>query len=269
MAGPITQILSKPYRVRFAGRRPRVFVGVVAYGEVDPVILESYATWSMYVGANYHDDFEVFFGVAKKQEQYRARNSLVSEAQSLGADFILMLDDDHTPSDCPDMLAHFYTEQKPFQGGLYVARRGDKSQPVIQCYDEATGVCRWAEWDEVPVDGGPVDILGGGINWLDMALFDFVKQPHWWPYPHDRREVAFLPDEKYGLDLQLSIALKKLGVQPWLNGKVRLGHVLRERAVLRPPGITQPVRCDKCGGLANGGGGKWECIICHEEMEAA
>ena len=260
----------QPYSERFAGRLPKVFVGFVAFGDIDPQILESTAHWCFQAGSRYSGVFEIHWGCATRREQYRARNTLVEEAQKQEADFLLMLDDDHLLSDCPDILGHFFREEKPMQGGLYVQRREDKSQPVIVKYDEAKREAGWCSWDEVPVDGGPVDVLGGGVNWCDMTIFDFLKQPHWWPYPADRREVTFLPDQALGLDLQLSIGCKKLGIQPWLNGNVRVGHMIHERTVLRPPQVTGPVECTACGGLASSTTkGEWECMTCKAQLRAA
>ena len=258
----------EPYAIRFAGRKPRIGVGFVGYADIYAEVFQSYVVWAMYVGKHYHDKFEIVFLHVGKKEQYRARNYIVERAQVAGCDFLLMMDDDHTISDCPDILWHFYHEEKPLQGGLYVQRTEDKSQPVLVKYDEQSQRASWMKWEEVPVDGGPVDVLGGGVNWIDMTVFDFLHQPHWWPYPADRREVTFLPDERLGLDLQLSIGAKRLGIQPWLNGNVRVGHVLNERTILRP--LDDVVgRCPACGGLVTRNGDGYRCMVCRAGMEKA
>ena len=258
----------EPYETRFAGRKPRIAIGFVGYADIYAEVFQSWVIWAMHVGRKYHDTFEIEFMPVGKKEQYRARNYIVERAQATNCDFLLMMDDDHTISDCPDMLLHFYEEEKPMQGGLYVQRDEGVLQPVILDYDEDAEQVRWAKIADVPVGGGPVDILGGGVNWIDMTVFDFLKQPHWWPFPSDRREVAFLADQKFGLDLQLSIGCKKLGIQPWLNGNVQVGHVVNGRTILRPPSLSVG-RCELCDGLVSSANGEIRCMVCETMHEKA
>lgn len=257
---------TEPYSDRFRSRKPSVCLGFIGYGDIYPEVFQSWKLWTMYLGQHYSNQFDIYFADVTKKEQYRARNYIVDQADK--CDFLLMLDDDHTPSDCPDMLGHFFAEQKPLQGGLYVTREREGTRPVIvkQEGDEY----RWTTWDEVPVDGGAVDVLGGGCNWVDTRLLKAMKEPAWWPLPYDGTQVVFRPDPKYGLDLQLCRNAKKLGVEPWLNGKVRIGHVVHERQVLRPFAGEEPIKCGECMGIAvYQGDGKWGCTVCRAEMQKA
>lgn len=262
----MTRPWDEPYAQRFAGRKPRIGIGFVGYADIYAEVFSSWVIWSMYVGKRYGEIFEIEWIPIGKKEQYRARNYIVERAQISGCDFLLMVDDDHTISDCPDILMHFYREAKPLQGGLYVQRRDDKSQPVIVNYDDVKQKATWATWEQVPVKGGAVDVLGGGVNWIDMRVFDFLKQPHWFPFPADRREVAFLPDQALGLDLQLSLGCKALGIEPWLNGNVAVGHVMNERTILRPPGLDIG-RCQKCDGLIAPNPDGFSCMVCEAAYE--
>ena len=240
-----------------------MFIGGVAFGDIYSEVFESAFAWGLQAGRRLAGRFEVYAGIVSRKEQYRARNYLVEQASAAGADFLLMIDDDQTIMDCPGMIDAFYGARRPFQGGLMVQRRKDKVQPVAMAYDRQTGVVRWMDLDEVPADGGEVDIVGGGVNWIDMTLMDFVKQPHWWPYPDDRREVVFLPNQKYGLDVNLAIKVGELGVRPYLNGAVKIGHVSNEREVLRHPAQFAPMRCGSCGGVvAPRVGGGVQCASC-------
>lgn len=261
----------EPYAERFKDRLPRVYIGFVAYGDIYPEVFLSAIHWAMQAGARYHGKFEFFWAQEQfaKKEQYRARNAMVLEAQKAGADFVLTLDDDHTLADCPDMVGHFFREEKPLQGGLYVQRTDQFEQPVVARLDERNRYV-WCKYDEIPeFPGGPVEVLGGGVNWIDCRLLDFMRQPHWWPYPHDRREVTYLPDERYGLDLQLCIRAKELGVTPWLNRRVEVGHVVHERNVLRPRGKEGNASCPRCTGLMVHEGDRWVCNTCQTEAKAA
>lgn len=261
----------QPYSERFKNRLPKVCIGFIAFGDIYPEVMVSAVHWSLQAGRRYNGVFELFWAqeeVARK-EQYRARNTLAIEAQKMGADFVVMLDDDHTIADCPDMLGHFLREEKPLQGGLYVQRTDEVEQPVV-CRRDEKGRYVWCKYDEIPpFPGGPVEVLGGGINWIDCRMLDFMQQPHWWPYPSDRREVTWLPNERYGLDLQLCIKAQELGVTPWLNRHVEVGHVVHERAILRPRGKEQNVRCTHCGGVAIHDQDIWRCNTCNSELKAA
>jgi SAM-dependent methyltransferase len=253
---------TKPYSERFAGRKPKVFVGFVAYGDVDPGVFHSTFFWGVQVGARYHDRFELFSDVAQKREQYRARNALVTLALQAGADFLLMLDDDHTIGDCPEMLDEFYRAEKPVQGGLYMQRRGDTVQPVIQKYDPVRNTSEWVT--EMPTESGPVDVLGGGVNWFDMTVFHFMAQPFWWPDAEERR-VYFRPHQRFGLDVKFCIDVKEqLEIQPWLNMGVQVGHAQAERVVVRPPTMKGRTLCDACDTFMEWQENHWYCQTCHE-----
>lgn len=224
-----------PYAERFKDRKPRIAIGLVAYGAVDPEITMSWAMWAMATGARYHDKFEVFFCVAAKKEQYRARNYLVYQARQVDADFLLQVDDDHTISDCPDLLEQFYSLEKPIQTAVGCQRgKGENAKPTVLKID-ANGVCDFYTNEELPTEPAPVDASGGGCNWCDMWVFDFMDEPFWWPFPNKQDAVTFVPDPRYGLDINFCIqAKRRLGLQTWLNTNVVLGHMMNEREIIRP-----------------------------------
>ena len=231
----IPAIASTPYSERFAGRKPRIFIGLVAYGQIDPDVLESWVTWAMYVGRNYGDKFELYFGKATKKEQYRARNFLIQQAREAGADFLIMVDDDHLISDCPDLLADFFALEKPIQCAVGAQRAKDgTSRPTVLRVDE-NGHCDFYEAQELPDKPSVVDAAGGGCTWVDMWVFDFMAQPFWWPHPEAGEKVVFIPDTVHGLDIHFCIRAKKLlGLDTWLNTNVVLGHMVNERDFIYP-----------------------------------
>lgn len=227
---------SIPYAQRFAGRKPKIYIGLVAYGSIYPEVMASWVVWSIGLGARHRDQYELYFGVASKREQYRARNYLIEEAQSAGADFLLMIDDDHIVSDCPDMLNHFFDLEKPIQTAVAVQRgRGDHIRPTVLHVDER-GHCDFYQMHELPTEPCVVDASGGGCTWVDMQVFDFLAQPFWWPYPNSDSKVTFIPEPRYGLDINFCLRAKKLlGLDTWLNTNVSLGHVINERDIARAP----------------------------------
>tara|TARA_R110000868_G_scaffold3130_4_gene20789 strand:+ start:2371 stop:3192 length:822 start_codon:yes stop_codon:yes gene_type:complete len=261
------------YAERFKDRLPKVYIGFIAYGDIYPEVFLSAIHWAFQAGARYKGKFEFCWAQEPfaKKEQYRARNSLTLEAQKAGADFVLTLDDDHTLADCPDIVGHFFREEKPLQGGLYIQRTDEIEQPVIckSLGGDKYGFCSYEELPPYP--GGPVEVLGGGVNWIDARLLDFMQEPHYWP-PNtapEGRTPLFLPNTKYGLDLQLCRAATALGVTPWLNRNVELGHVVHERSILRPRGKEGNAICPQCTGLMIHDRDRWRCNTCQTEAQAA
>lgn len=257
-----------PYVERFKDRKPRVFIAFMAFGDIYPEVFESAMVWAFQAGRRYRDTFEVVLGVYTRREQYRARNAAVKDAQQANADFIVMLDDDHTLSDCPDFLGKFFDTGKPLQGALYVQRQGDFLQPVIQRFNTETRICEWI--DEMPTASGPVDVLGGGMNWIDMTVFDFMSDPFWWPYPAREQKIWFRPHPRYGLDMHFCLKVREeLEIQPWLNFDVQVGHAFHEHAVLRPPGLKGHQQCDACDGVMVWDGENWNCQTCENRKAEA
>lgn len=187
--------------------------------------------WLAQVVAALKGKVHLSIGMATRKEQYRARNSLVGQAEIEGADFLLMIDDDQTLHNCPDMIEKFYELGKPIAGGLYYQRGGCYHPVVMKEFLGVSGSTRYRflRPDELPKEPGPVDVLGGGCHWLDMTTLARFKQPHWWPYPE---EVVYVPDPTYGLDVDFCRKAKALGYECWLHPDVKLGHLATEREIL-------------------------------------
>ena len=64
------------------------------------------------------------------------------------------------------------------------------------------------------------------------------------------------------LEFQRKEISKQLGIQPWLNRKVVVGHVSHERAIIRPPGMRASMLCGDCDGVMVWLNGGWTCQIC-------
>lgn len=221
------------YGDRFADRKPRILLGIVAFGDVAAEILHSWTVWCMRTGALYHEDFQVFIGIATRMEQYRARNFLVREAIQHEADFLLMIDDDEFIHEAPDMLKSFYELGKPFQTAL-CCQRGDgfEGRKPTVLREVSPGVLDWYKLHEIPEVPSPVEFSGGGCTWMDMEKAKRLIGYHWWPYPS--QEVMFLPNPALGLDLHFCHRVRhELGEEIWLNTNVVLGHLRKQREVVR------------------------------------
>jgi hypothetical protein len=223
---------------RFKDRIPHVFIGIVAFQDIANEIYTDHIQWFMQMAARLSGQFHVSIGVTRKMEQYRARNELVLNATKQGADFLIMLDDDQTLMSCPDMIEKFWELGAPVAGGLYWQRKGLFHPVVLSEYGRPgeTEGYRFYHPSELPTVPTAVDVLGGGCNWFDMAVFDKLKEPHWWPYP---TEAVLLPDEVYGLDIQLCRKLRDQGHECILHPDIKIGHLSQERQVIseeaRPP----------------------------------
>lgn len=209
---------------RFTDRLPHVFIGIVAFQDIPHQIYLSHMLWAFQTACRLQGKMRISFGMATRKEQYRARNFLVLQAETEGADFLLMIDDDQTLHDCPDMIEQFYELGQPLAGGLYYQRGGCYHPVVMKEFLGAAGKPRYRflHPSELPTEPAPVDVIGGGCHWIDMMLTARLKQPHWWPYPE---EQCFIPDPEYGLDVDFCRKARALGYESWLHPGVKLGHL--------------------------------------------
>lgn len=237
-ATPPLSTKNRDWATRFAYKLPHVFVGIVAFQDIPHEIYMSHMLWAFQTASRLKGRMRISFGMATRKEQYRARNYLVQQAEVEGADFLLMIDDDQTLHECPDMIQKFYELGQPIAGGLYYQRGGCYHPVVMKEFPGAGGQDRYRflRPEELPTQPAPVDVLGGGCHWLDMQVLARFKQPHWWPYPED---VCFVPDPDYGLDVDFCRKARKLGYQCWLHPGIKVGHVSHDRQIVtedsRPP----------------------------------
>jgi len=225
---------------RFARQLPHVFIAVIAFDNISIEAYQSHIQWFTQAGARLQGKFRLSFGCQgfARKEQYRVRNGALLAAQQAGADFLIMLDDDQTLDYCPDMVEKFWELGQPVAGGLYY-HKGAQYHPVVMKEFRGSGgrrKYRYLHPSEIGEEPMPVDVIGGGCHFLDMRVFDKVKEPHHWPYPHDN---AFVPHEYFGLDVHFCQKMKDAGIQPWLHPGVHLGHISHEHKVIdkfsRPP----------------------------------
>jgi hypothetical protein len=216
---------------RFANRLPHVFVGIVAFQDIPHEIYLSHMLWAIQLGARLKGQFRVSFGMATRKEQYRARNFLVGQAEKEGADFLLMIDDDQTLHEHPDIVEKFYELGQPIAGALYYQRGGAFHPVIMKEFRGAGGTRRYrfVKPSELPTKPAPVDVLGGGCNWFDVPTLGRFKQPHWWPYPS---QEVFVPNPDYGLDVEFCQKARDMGLECWLDPSIIVGHLTHDREVI-------------------------------------
>lgn len=208
-----------------AARRTRIFIGVPCYGMVPPEVLEDWMRFMFHLGRR-QPQYDFFIGIRVKSEQFRARAAIVESAQQIGADWLLMLDDDMVinpfitlnQTDDYGFIDKLIAHDKDIVGALYFQRTGGCA-PVAMMESGESGY-RFLRDDELKHDLQQVDVTGGGALLVRMKVFD--RLPH--PY--------FAPEHEYGTDVQLCRAAKKKGITVWLDSSIELGHIKDERVII-------------------------------------
>jgi hypothetical protein len=229
------------WAAKFEKRLPHFFIGIVAFQDITPEVYQSHMLWMAHVATRLKGKARLSLGVACRKEQYRARNYIVHHAQLEGADFLLMVDDDQTLHECPEMLERFFKNGKEIQGGLYF-QRGGCYHPVVMKQIHGTAKAprfRFYHPDELPKEFAQVDVLGGGLNFIEMSVFDRMKEPHWRLFHDDEYDTIFTPNPDFGMDVDFCMKAGKLGYTCWLDPSIEVGHVSHSREVVnsasRPP----------------------------------
>lgn len=208
-----------------------VCIGICAYGSVAAETLEDYMRFAFHCGRVPNYDF--FLAVKTKSEQFRARNGIVKAALQAGADYILMLDDDHVldwenvncPTEQYDFVKKFvdYMEDDPTIGiiGALYYQRGGECKPVIM-KEGTDGQYFFIDYNEIENTMQEVAVTGGGCFLLRSSMFDKMQEP--W----------FAPEHQYGTDVQICRQAKAAGYTVWCDTSVAIGHVLNKREIITP-----------------------------------
>lgn len=208
-------------------RRLRVFIGIPAYSSVPGETLEDYMRFAYHIGRR-NTEFDFFLGIKTKSEQFRARNSIVEAALEVGADYLLMLDDDHViewrnssvPSDAYDIAKRLIAHKKDIVGALYY-HRGGSCLPVLM-KEGKDGGFYYLRDDEITGGLQEVAVQGGGCMLIDMNVFSRIPSP--W----------FEPEFQFGTDVQICKKAREQGYSVWCDTSIILGHVLSRREVVTP-----------------------------------
>lgn len=207
------------------GRKQRVFIGVPCYGDVSPEILQDWMGWLYYCG-KYMPQYEFCTGIKTKSEQFRARNALIEGAQQVGADWLLMIDDDMIlniegnigAAKAYDLVDRLVKHNKDICGVLYHQKAGECAPVLMKKRDEKG--YRFLRPEEITHGLQRVDVAGGGCLLIRMSIFDKLKPPH------------FAPEFEYGTDVQLCKAATDKGFEVWADTSIELGHVRLSRDVV-------------------------------------
>ena len=217
--------------------KKRICIGIPCYNGVPAETLEDYMLFAFYLGRHY-TEYDFFLAIKSKSEQFRARNAIVEAAISQGADYLLMLDDDHvidwqnTFSLEPNatkpayeflhrLLEHFANEEKAgIVGAMYYQRGGD-CKPVVM-KEGKNGGHYWLREDEIKNGLQEVAVTGGGCFLMDMNVLTRIASP--W----------FEPEFQHGTDIQICAKTRQEGFKVFCDTSIILGHVMNSREVITP-----------------------------------
>jgi SAM-dependent methyltransferase len=213
-------------------RRKSIVIGIPCYQNAPSETLTDYMRFAYYLGRRYQE-YDFFLAVKAKTEQFRARNAIVEVALKVGADYLLMLDDDQVidwqDSNAPTNQYEFlrtlirHLEQDPTKGivGALYYHRGGSCRPVVMREGEDGGYYYLRD-DEIRGELQEVAVAGGGCILLNMKIFDRIPSP--W----------FEAELDFGTDVQICSKARKEGFTVWVDTSLVLGHVLSRREVITP-----------------------------------
>lgn len=206
-----------------------IFIGIPCYGSMPGPTEEDYMRFMYYLGRRYREH-DFFMGIRRKAEQFRARNAIVEAAYQVGADYLLMLDDDQVididggngPSEHYEflrkLLEHF--EDHPEAGiiGALYFHRGGECRPVLM--SEQGGAYCYLRDDQIKHDLQQVDVQGGGCMLIKMKVFDKIGA------------APFEPEFKHGTDIQVCSKARMSGFKIYCDTSIVLGHVKNKQSIV-------------------------------------
>lgn len=207
-----------------------ILIGIPCFSGVDYQVLEDYMRLAYHLGRR-HTDFEFQLAIKGKSEQFRARIAIVKAGLQFGADYILMLDDDHildiagsqratNAYDLPVKLArHLKANPKMgIIGALYYQRGGDCYPVIMQ--ENGDGLPHFLHKMEVSGRLQKVDVTGGGCMMIRSEVFNRIDEP--W----------FAPEHDYGTDIQICKSVRAAGYEIWCDTSLEIGHLRTEREII-------------------------------------
>jgi 2-polyprenyl-3-methyl-5-hydroxy-6-metoxy-1,4-benzoquinol methylase len=207
----------------------KILIGIPAYGQMPPETEEDYLRFFYYLGRRY-TEHDFFVGIKRKAEQFRARNSIVKAAYQCGADYILMLDDDHVidlegtneASSRYEFLRKLieHHERIPEAGiiGALYYHRGGECRPVLM--EEKDGQYFYLRDDQIKHGLQEVTVQGGGCMLIKSKVFDKIGAE------------PFEPEHEYGTDFQICLKARNAGFKIYCDTSIELGHVKNERSIV-------------------------------------
>ena len=209
----------------------RIVIGMPCFGDVPSEIYEDHARMYAYFGKNYIDH-DFYLAIKTKSEQFRARNAIVRSAFEVNADYVLMIDDDMVfdyndtiNADCGKVEAYEFLNKLiahnvDLVGALYVTRGGYYEPVALKKSGKSYQKINWGDLSREGLT--PVDSVGGGVMLMKVSMLRKMEMP------------IFEPELQWGTDIQLCRKAQELGIQPYIDANVQVGHLSRNRSIVTP-----------------------------------
>lgn len=207
---------------------PRVLIAVPTFENITPDTFK--ALWDLDKG-----EHECLFDFVRGYDCATARNRIARKAQELGADYLLMVDNDVTPP--KDALVNLLSHGVDVVSGFYAHRNADNQ------YTGRTCVCRIKDdagnyYFHYPLESEYtsdelremrergeylVEIHGGGMGCILVrtSVFDEVPYP-WFDWVDYGCGKGMLSEDLYFCE-----SLKNEGIPIYIDTRVNCGHLFR------------------------------------------
>lgn len=195
----------------------RLVIGIPTFGTPDPLFsINSLPPLLYHIGRRHPEITDAILLPDSRTYRHHARQAIVNAAQSVHADYLLMLDDDQTftPQAFDILWAH---RDHPVVSGLYFTR----TIPPVPCVFNMT-----VSEGSVPVLDYPEDqlfevqIVGFGFILFDMNIFKKIPPPY------------FQVGNWLGEDVAFGAKCQAAGIPLLVHTGCKVGHIVASRRVV-------------------------------------
>jgi SAM-dependent methyltransferase len=207
-------------------KKRKVLIGAVAFDGILPEAQQA-AIKAFYDLGKYHSgNYEFYFEIVRKREQFRAKNHLTHVALKLGCEFMWQIDDDTVlKPDTFEVLMRMLDGNKDagIAGCLY-SHKGADQHPVVMWVEMSplgNALADYYQFHELTGDVMEVGVIGGGCMLFRMAAFEDMMEPYFWN------------EADMGTDMQICMRMATEGWKVLCDTGHEVGHV-GERKVWYP-----------------------------------
>lgn len=153
------------------------------------------------------------YGVAQ------ARNNLVQQAIDGGFDKLFMIDSDMIVPE--DAIINLLDPVVPIVTGVARYKNDSRRAPIFRSTQDSTGSNAWL-WDEIPHGRFQIDSGGVACAMIDVEMLRRQIRRPWFVW-EERANGTYV-----GEDIHFYEEVKRAGIVPMADGRVRCGHIGRQ-----------------------------------------